>query len=138
MFDEKLFNLVDWEMWLRISKFYHFKFIDEPLVVANYHCDNISNSRDSLIEALKLILARHFEDFRADKKLLRRYYITLGHLLMSNRQTTHGWNYLLKALKVCPLHVELLLATPLAFLGPKIYNKVVGTRKRTKSLRMYN
>jgi len=135
-FDESLSNLVDWEMWLRISKHYHFSCIDEPLAIAYYDKDNISDNPYSLATALESILSKHIKDFKKNKKLLRKYYITIGHILMSANHIIKGWHYLIKALSVCPFDIRLLSATFLAFLGEDIYNKVVVAHQKTTSINL--
>jgi glycosyltransferase involved in cell wall biosynthesis len=133
VFDERLRNLVDWEMWIRISKHYHFKCIDEPLVVAHYHSDNISDDKSSLIEALELVLEKNFDEFKKQKKLLARYWVNIGDLLISSGEIRKGRDYLIKAIKVSQFNIRLLLAAFLTFLG--VYNKVISIHHRVKSVR---
>ena len=138
MFDEKLFHLVDWEMWLRISKYYHFKYIDEPLVLAHYHSANVSADQTAFIKAQKLILEKYFEDFSRDKKLLVTYYLYIGSLLISNKETKKGRRYLIKALKVSPINVKSLLAVFLTFFGYSVYNKAIGIHQKIKTAALYS
>jgi len=136
MFDERLFHLVDWEMWLRVSKYYHFKFIDEPLLVAHYGSDNVSTNQSEFIKAQELILKKHFEDFSKDKELLVTYYVYIGDLLISVRDVKKGRSYLIKALKVSPLNIKLLLVALLTFFGQSLYNKAIGTYQKIKNIRL--
>ena len=123
MFDEKLFHLVDWEMWLRISKHYHFKCVDEPLVVAHYDSDNVSDNPDSLIDALELVLEKNRDEFEAEKKLLAKHWINIGNLLVAKGRVKEGRHYITNALRLYPFSVRLLSAAFLAFFG--LYDKVV-------------
>lgn len=132
MFDENLFNVVDWEMWLRVSKYYHFKYIDEPSVVAHYESDNVSSSQISLIKALERILEKNFEEFAKERKLLAKHYIDIGNLLVVNKETQKGRSYLIKALKLSPFSFRALSATLLTFFGRHTYRKVRGTYKKIK------
>jgi len=136
MFDEKLFHLVDWEMWLRVSKYYHFKYIDEPLVAAHYHSDNVSANQNAFIKALELILEKYFDEFKRERKLLTKWCVDINDLLMSNGEVEKGRSYLIKALKVSPLNIKLLLATLLTFFGRSVYNKAIGTYQKIKSVRL--
>jgi len=56
MFDERLPRLQDWELVLRLSKYYDFKFIEEPLLTSLFTSDSLSASEKARIKALKLIL----------------------------------------------------------------------------------
>ncbi|MCK4824441.1 hypothetical protein KA005_52300, partial [bacterium] len=126
MFDEKLFHLVDWEMWLRVSKYYHFKYIDEPLVAAHYHSENVSANQSAFIQALELILEKYFDEFASDKKLLAKHYIDIGNLLVLNKETQNGRNYLIKAIKLYPFNIKLLSVILSTFFGLSVYKKAVG------------
>jgi glycosyltransferase involved in cell wall biosynthesis len=132
MFDERLFHLVDWEMWLRVSKYYHFKFIDEPLLVAHYDSDNVSTNQNEFIKSQELILKKHFEDFSKDKELLVTYYIYIGDLLISKGDVRKGRSYLTKALKLSPFSFRALSAALLTFFGRGAYRKVRGVYKKIK------
>ncbi|WP_054865027.1 hypothetical protein [Methanosarcina barkeri] len=84
MFDESLPRLQDWELWLRISKYYNFSCIDEPLVKSFYQEDSISSNPVALNTAYKLILKKHFQDFSKDKNVLAHYYFVMGQQLYLN------------------------------------------------------
>ena len=123
LFDERLRNLVDWELWLRISKRYHFRCVDEPLAVAHYDSDNASDDLDSLIDALELVLEKNRDEFEVEKKLLAKHWINIGNLLVVKGRVKKGRRYIVNALRLYPFSMRLLSAAFLAFFG--LYNKVV-------------
>jgi glycosyltransferase involved in cell wall biosynthesis len=130
LFDERLCNLVDWEMWLRISKHYHFRCVDEPLVVAHYDSGNVSDNPHSLIDALELVLAKNSSELKAKKKLLAYYRINIGNLLVISGEVKKGYRYILDAIRLYPFSMRLLSAAFLAFFG--LYDKVASTFRRIK------
>ncbi len=123
LFDERLRNLVDWEMWLRISKQYHFRCVDEPLVIAHYDSDNISDNLGSLIDATELVLEKNRKEFEVEKKLLAKHWINIGNLLVAEDRVEKGRRYIVNALRLRLFSMRLLLAAFLAFFG--LYDKVV-------------
>lgn len=123
LFDERLRNLVDWEMWIRISKHYHFSCVDEPLVVAHYDSDNASDNPDSLINALQLVLEKNRDEFEEEKKLLAKHWINIGNLLVARGSVKKGRHYIINALRLYPFSIRLLSAAFLAFFG--LYNEIV-------------
>jgi glycosyltransferase involved in cell wall biosynthesis len=128
LFDERLRNLVDWEMWLRISKHYHFRCVDEPLVIAHYDLDNVSDNPGSLIDALVLVLEKNRCELELEKKLLAKHWMNIGDLLAANGETKKGRRYIIDALKLYPFSIRLL---PAAFLGGfGLYDKVARTLRR--------
>jgi len=132
MFDEKLPRFQDWELVIRLSKYYNFKCIDEPLLISYYTSESISANNDALIKALKLILSKHFNDFAEDKKLLSKYYFSIGHNLCLNNNFKEGRNYLIKAIKTHPSSIKYLLATFLSFFGQDVYNKATEIYRKLK------
>lgn len=127
-FDERLRNLVDWEMWLRISKLYHFRCIDEPLAIAHYDSDNVSYNPGSLIEALEIVLEKHRDKFEGEKKLLAKHWMNIGNLLVAEGDVKKGRRYIIDALRLYPFSMRLLSMAPLAFFG--LYDKLVSTLRR--------
>lgn len=125
MFDEYLPRLQDWELWIRISKRYHFKCINEPLVISYYQPASISNNQSALIRARELILKKHFEDLKKDRELLAKHYYGIGAVLCSNGELRQGRSYLIKAAKVYPLNIKILLHTFISLLGEATYNMIV-------------
>lgn len=127
MFNEGIFNIVDWEMWLRVSEHYHFAIVDEPLVTANYDTDNISSNNESLLRGMQYILDEYFDEIKQDGKLLMNYYFVLGNLLLSSGNDSDALGYLIKALKARPFSPK-ALAGLLGFLGApglKVYGQLV-------------
>ena len=132
MFYEQLPRLIDWELFIRISKSYEFKYVDEPLVISYFTPESLSADQDALIKALKLILERHFQDFRRNRRYLASYQYSLGNLLCQRGGLDQGRGYLLKAMKSYPLNIKYLTAFLVSFFGEKAYNKVVKLRYRIR------
>ena len=85
-FDERLPRLQDWELWIRISKYYEFELINEPLVNVYYTSNSITFNDFAYIEAMAVILNKHREDFIKNKAMtfqigiLARYALKKGNL----------------------------------------------------------
>lgn len=128
LFDENLRNLVDWEMWIRISKHYHFRCVDEPLVIAHYDLDNVSDNPGSLIDALVLVLEKNRCELEPEKKLLAKHWMNIGNLLVAKGEVKKGRHYIVSALRLYPFSIRLLAAALLSFFG--LYDKVARTLRR--------
>jgi glycosyltransferase involved in cell wall biosynthesis len=133
LFDERLCNLVDWEMWLRISKQYHFRCVDEPLVIAHYDSANVSDNPDSLIDALELVLEKNRDEFKEEKRLLARHWINIGNLLVAKGELKKGRRYIIDALRLYPFSMRLLSVAFLGFFG--LYDKVICVPRGIESSR---
>jgi len=122
MFDEKFPSLEDWELFIRISKYYHFQCIDKPLVISYCQQESISADQNALVRAYELILIKHFEDIKNSRELLIRYYPRIGHLLCSNGQLKRGRGYLFKAVKIDPLNIRYIGIILISLLGQSAYD----------------
>jgi glycosyltransferase involved in cell wall biosynthesis len=121
MFDERLPRLIDWELWIRVSKYFDFKFIDEPLGVAYFVGGGIRTNEEALITAQELILETHYGEFeRAGKKILAKQLFRAGNLLCLYGKTSQGREYVLRARKLFPA-LKYFVATYVSLLGPEAY-----------------
>lgn len=136
MFDEELPQLMDWEMWIRLSKYYHFKCIDEPLAISYYSPGGVNEGGDIKAKAWKLILKKHFEDIKKDRGLLANHYSNIGILLCSNGELRQGRNYFIKAVVAYPLNIKPLLHAFISLFGEGIYNRIVEVYRNIRHWRL--
>jgi hypothetical protein len=127
MFNERFRALEDWELFLRMSKYYQFKFIDEPLVILYRQPDSIKANQSALIKASKQILKAFFDDFEKDKTVLARRYFSLGHLLCSNGKLSEGRDYFVRSVKAYQLDIRVFSAFLVSLLGKSVYNMVANS-----------
>lgn len=129
LFDERIPCAEDWELWLRISTHYHFKYVGEPLVVEYESTDGLTNDKGAFARGYELVLARHFQDFLADKRVLAYHYFVVGLCLCASGEFQRGRNYFMQAVKAHPLGLHLCAAL-VSLLGQRTYNLVAaGYRK---------
>ena len=134
MFDENLPRLQDWELVIRLSKYYDFKCIDEPLLTSSFTPDSISANQDALIKACELILEKHYEQFKRYKGLLARQEYSLGSLLCQRGKFNQGRNYLLRVVSSYPLNIKYLVAAFVSLFGERAYVKVVRLKRKIQPL----
>jgi hypothetical protein len=132
MFNETLPQLEDWEMWIRISKFYEFKYIDKSLVFAHHTLDSVSTKTGALIRALEMILEKHYEDFAKDKKILAKYLYWLGSLLCQIGEMQLGRENILKGIRLDPLNIRYSVAIFVSLFGKDAYYGVAKLKQRIK------
>ena len=121
MFDERLHSLEDWELWLRISKFYKFKCINKPLLVSYFTPNSVSTNKYAFIEAMNLILKKHFREFSSNKKILSKHYCVLGNFMCQYDDFKKGRSFLLKSLKLYPFRGKSFALFLLSLLGYSFY-----------------
>ena len=127
-FDENLPRLQEWDLWIRISKYYNFKYIDFPLVVSYISQTSISRNLDALISAQIYILNKYFSEISRNPELLAHHYSTIGSLLHMKGRVKEGREYLLKGFSTNLANLRILLALLLSYLFPKAYKKYLDWR----------
>lgn len=138
---ENIPRFQDWELWLRISKYYSFKHLREPLVKVYRQSDSISRNTDVLISARKYILSKYYYELSKNSKLLSKHYSDIGIFLCSKGDIKEGREYFFKALSVHPFNARLLLWTIVSIFGSTTYNKYstfYETLKTSRNLKHKN
>ena len=72
MFDENLSRLQDWDLAIRLSKYYNFKLIDEPLYISYVLSDSISANDETFIPSIRIILFKYLDKINKDFKKNRK------------------------------------------------------------------
>ena len=129
LFDEELPRLQDWELFIRISRFFHFNIIDEPLVLVHNQAVSISSDNNALIKALKHILQRHFDIFHKNKNALSKLYVNLAMLYYSYGDSQRGKSCFIKAVEAYPLNVSALAGMTI---GYSALSEILRIYKKTK------
>jgi len=132
MFDESFRRFIDLDLFIRLSKYYYFYHINEPLV--NYYNTGkgISTNDRALIEAYELILKKYSFDIVKSKRTFAKYHYLVGNTLCQNDKIAQGRAYLLQSVKLYPLNIKYLLAAFVSFFGENAYKKVVRLKRKMK------
>jgi glycosyltransferase involved in cell wall biosynthesis len=130
---ENLPRLQEWGLWLKISKYYKFKFINEALVNAYRQSDGISSNMNAYIVARKYILDKYFEEISKKAKLLSRHYFEIGTLLCFNGEVDEGRRYFFRAMRTNPFDVKLQLSILTSIFGQNVYDKAARIYLSAKS-----
>jgi glycosyltransferase involved in cell wall biosynthesis len=130
LFDEKLFHLVDWEMWIRISEYYQFRCVREPLVLSYDMWDSVSRNQMALVTGHEYILKKHWRAFRKWKSVLASELYWIGNLWCQIGNSARGREYFRNAIKASTLNPKYVGGFLLSFLSAKRYNQLVGLKQR--------
>ncbi len=132
MFDEQLPRFQDWELCIRISKYYHFLLVDEPLFIAYCQQDSISSDSGAAVEAVKTVFDKYYGEISEDPRLLAHYDHWVGACLLEDRQKKAGRAYFKKAIEHDPFNVKYYASFFLSCFGIRVYNTVMAAYQRTK------
>lgn len=135
LFDEKLPMLIETELLIRMSRYYYFYHIEEPLVNYFTTASSISSSKEADITARKLILEKYFEDIKKDRKILARHYFDIGFVLCANGEVKPARSYLTKAIVAYPLNIKFLLLAFISLFGQWPCSKTIDSYQKIRGWR---
>lgn len=124
-FDDKLPRLIDLELFIRLSKYFKFYHLREPLV-KYYENDGISTNIIAGYTARIYLLNKFFECLKGNKKFLAKQYYDIGYSMMSIGNLKSGRNYLIKAIKSNPIAVKSLVLIAISLAGQNAYKKILN------------
>jgi glycosyltransferase involved in cell wall biosynthesis len=134
-FNEMLASLEDWELWLRISKYYRFMFLKEPLFIAHHSAGSVnSHSGLSYSTTLKTILKQHGESFMQAHKCRASMEFKIGHLECKSGTFEEGKQYLERASTANPLNLKYFAARLLSTFGRDAYRASVELKQSVSLL----
>ncbi|MGB8951127.1 MAG: glycosyltransferase family 2 protein [Candidatus Aminicenantales bacterium] len=80
VFDENLPAKEEWDLWIRISRQYQFRYIPEPLVISHFTRESLSADRRLFIQANMYILKKHRREFLKNRNALIGIYLRTARL----------------------------------------------------------
>lgn len=123
--DETLVRNKDWELFVRISKYYLFYHIDE--VHVNYFVSSDSYSamgEKAGVESLEKIFFKHLDEYRKNPPLLAKRTYWIGSYHMRDGEAAKGRAFLWRAVRAQPFDPRYALAAAAALLGQRIYRRL--------------
>jgi len=124
-FDESLLNAQDWDMWIRLAKYYKFGVVKEILVRYRVRSDSLSKRHRRLNKAFIRIMDKHLKD--ADKSVKRqKNNLYSGHYYLIFRRCCVYDNDKLCALKYLFLS---FYYDPVYLIKKTIWEKIISNFK---------
>lgn len=109
LFDTKLFNCQDWDMWLRIAFYFKVASIDKVLVKYRHNPRSLSKDRNNVLKYQKIIIDKTYNEFKEkdngiSEKLYKkrlashyakagRHYLRLGDKNLANENLRLSLKY---------------------------------------------
>ncbi|MEK7480994.1 MAG: glycosyltransferase [Patescibacteria group bacterium] len=86
-FDERLYGMQDWELWIRIAKQWEFAYVPRKLVITHYSPFSISTDRKGRLKAKEIIFWKHRALFLRYPLIAMRHAYTIFRNKMLLLQT---------------------------------------------------
>ncbi len=123
LFDESILFGPDYDMWLRISKEFHFEYIRDPLTKYYVHDNRLSTNYEIMIRGSESLIEKYGQLFASDSKSYSFRYFALGALYCYNGDVTKGRKAFFKAINLYPFEIRHYFYFCLSLLGPKYFKK---------------
>lgn len=92
LFDEKLPYYVDYDFFIRISKHFHFEYINRPLVKYHVHQEMLSKDPYIMLQGLEKLLEKYSNN-KGDKvsnRFIGKQYTKIGKIFYNNENYCHS------------------------------------------------
>lgn len=131
LFDENLPMLEDWDLVIRLSEKYQFKFIDESLYVSYDNPKSVNKQSGAKLDGtLRYIIKKHIDDFLKDKEALENIYFTYGIRYIINRERKLGLKYLFFAVKSDPFQPKFLITFIISLFGIGFFKQLTYLKRK--------
>ncbi|MEP9410713.1 MAG: glycosyltransferase family 2 protein [Candidatus Brocadia sp.] len=130
LFDGNVVYPTDYDMWIRLSKEFHFEYIKKPLVKYYIHKNTISSNYEIRIQGIKVMLERYSNIYYSNCKAHSQYLIRLGILYCCNGSAGKGRESFLKAIRLYPFDVRNYIFLGLSLLGTNNFRRLQNFMKR--------
>ena len=121
LFDDLLNTQQDWDMWIRIAKYYRFALIKVPLVKYRLHSNQISRNLELKIITANRILVKYKDELKKRRGVHSKHYFYLGNRFCHMGKTKEGQRYLLKAISLYPFCLRYYICMFGSLFGPKCF-----------------
>jgi len=121
LFDNLLNTQQDWDMWIRIAKYYRFALIKLPLVKCRLHINQISRNLALKIITANKILVKYSNELEKRRGVHSKHYFYIGLRFCRIGKTKEGRRYLLKAISLYPFCIIYYIYMFGSLFGPKCF-----------------
>jgi glycosyltransferase involved in cell wall biosynthesis len=120
LFDESLPSFQDRDLWIRISREFHFDYVQDPLLNYFDHPKKVWTNLDALMQGLEIMLKKYGSSAAFRKQCSARY-LEFGVKFCEANQVRNGRRALLRSIGLYPYRIKPYLYFCLALLGPKVF-----------------
>jgi glycosyltransferase involved in cell wall biosynthesis len=128
LFDETLPFCEDWDMWIRLARFYEVNVLDQLLVKRYEHASCMHKNFDLAIEGREMLLTKISDDSLWDKKLMSSHRVAIGSLHCYNGNMGEGRRSFREAMKNNPISMKPYILYCSALLGCRNFNRIMGIK----------
>ncbi|MEM2507752.1 MAG: glycosyltransferase [Nitrososphaeria archaeon] len=127
MFDEVLCYAEDWDLWIRVAKYYPFDYIKEPLVLCRVHNQQLTSTIGlHRLQNFQYMYKKHMGELLKYKKALGAWHYNLGILYFEFGNTKNGRKAFLQSIFYDPTSIHYYARLFFSLFGLRYY-KLLST-----------
>ena len=129
LFDDLLNAQADWDMWIRIAKYYRFALIKTPLVRYRLHSNQLSKNLGVKIISANRILVKYANELEIRRRAHSKHYFYIGNRFCHMGKTKEGQRYLCKAISLYSFYFRYYICMVGSLFGPKCFMYFVNIKR---------
>ncbi len=126
MLDVTLPACEDWDIWIRISRYYKFAFVPDILAKYNIHGKQKSTEVESVIMARERIVEKYRSELDKRPRALARSLKKIASLYCLNDKPVEGRKYFVASIRAYPFHYGTYVHLWLSLLSSRIHKKIIN------------
>jgi glycosyltransferase involved in cell wall biosynthesis len=126
MLDTTLPACEDWDIWIRISRYYKFTFVPDILAKYNIHGKQKSTEVESVIRARERIVEKYKGELDKRPRLLAKHLKEIASLYCLNDQPVEGRKYFIASIRSDPSNYQCYVHLCLSLLCRKLHKKIIS------------
>ena len=129
LFDDLLSGQEDWDMWIRIAKYYRFSLIKIPLVKYRLHSNQISKNLGVKNIAANRILVKYANELQRRPYANSKHHFCIGNRFCHIGKTEIGKKFLLKSILLYPFYIRCYICFFGSLFGSKSFIYFVNIKR---------
>ncbi len=121
LFDSSLDVQEDWDMWIRIAKYYKFSLIKIPLAKRRIHPNRLSYDLEKKVVTAKRIIKKNINELKIRRNIHSKHYFYIGLRYCYMGKTRIGRRYFCKAISLYPFYIRYYILIFVSLSGSKCF-----------------
>jgi len=129
LFDESLKSSQEYDLYIRVAKYYYFDVVREPLVKWIFESNSIGSDMNAQVQGKKRMLQKYSVEMPKISKQKAYCNFVIGSILCRRNKMKEGRKYLLKSVISYPLRLKYYLGLLTSLFPFSIFKYIISKRK---------
>jgi glycosyltransferase involved in cell wall biosynthesis len=116
----------DWDIWIRIARYYEFAFVPDILAKYNIHGEQMATDMESMISARASIIEKNKSELKNRPRVLARHFKKIASLYCLNDKPVEGRKYFMASIRSDPLNYGNYVHICLSLISSRIHQKIIN------------